>query len=251
MIKDVISKIMFFITVPKCTFCGEKLQINDKALCKECLIKYENHKEMNCSHCANAYNNCTCPNRYLLSHGVKKLYKVFKYKARESLPQNSIIYSLKQDNRRDVFNFCADELSSAILASTTDFENTVITNIPRRKLAINKYGYDHAKVLAKYLAKRLNVEYISLLRSKSQKSQKQMNSKQRLENVSFEIINEDLDLSTKTVIIVDDVVTTGTSMGVASSLIRSLGAKRIFGATMSIAYRDDKLILDTSDRFNK
>jgi competence protein ComFC len=249
MIKDLLSKLMFYVSVPKCIFCGKKLDITDKALCKECLIHYENHKQMNCPQCARPYNKCSCPNLYLLSHGVKRLFKVFKYKAREISPQNSLIYSLKKDNRRDVFSFCSYELTDAILSSLDKLENTVITNIPRRKSAINKYGYDHARILAKYISRRLNIKYESLLSSKSKESQKEMKSSERIKNVNFKLKRKSKYLKGKTVIIVDDVVTTGSSMGVASMLLRSLGAKHILGATVSIAYRDDKTLFNTGDRF--
>ena len=40
------------------------------------------------------------------------------------------------------------------------------------------------------------------------------------------------------VLIVDDVVTTGASMGTAAALIRSLGIKDIRGLTLAISYPD-------------
>jgi predicted amidophosphoribosyltransferase len=105
--------------------------------------------------------------------------------------------------------------------------------------------------LAKSIAKNLEIEYINLLRSNSQKAQKEMNYKERFKNIDYKLINDKTSLKGKSVIIVDDIVTTGSSMSSAAMLIRSLGAKRVLGATLGIAYRDDKLILDTSDRFIK
>ena len=251
MIKDVFKRLMFYVSVPKCVFCGEKLDINDKALCKECLIKYEADKEMNCPFCAAVYSECDCPNKYLSTHGVKRLFKVFKYKAGESSAENALIYSLKEENRRDVFEFCIEELSRATSFHISDFTNVIFTNIPRRKEAINRYGYDHAAILAKGLAKSFHAEYMPLLVSYSKKSQKAMSKGERLDNVDFALINDNISLKGKTVIIVDDIVTTGASMGVAAMLVRSLGTRKVFGAAMAIAYRDDTTVFDKTDRFNK
>ena len=251
MIKDIFKRLMFYVSVPKCVFCGEKLDINDKALCKECLIEYEAHKEMNCPHCSHLYNECACPNKYLTAHGVKQLFKVFKYKAGEAAAENALIFSLKEENRRDVFELCTEELGSAIKKHVSDFNNVIFTNIPRRKEAINRYGYDHAAVISKKIAEKFGAEYRSLLISHSGKSQKTMKKEERLSNVDFALKDESISLSGKTVILVDDIVTTGTSMGVAAMLLRSLGTRKVFGASLAIAYRDDTLIFDTTDRFDK
>ena len=40
------------------------------------------------------------------------------------------------------------------------------------------------------------------------------------------------------VILIDDIVTTGASMGACATLIKGLGAKEIVGACMAVAYRD-------------
>jgi len=47
-----------------------------------------------------------------------------------------------------------------------------------------------------------------------------------------------LSLSGKKVMLIDDIVTTGTSMGSAATLLRGLGAKGIIGVCIAIAYRD-------------
>lgn len=113
----------------------------------------------------------------------------------------------------------------------------VITNVPRRKGAILEYGIDHSAALAKEVAKGLGVEYIPILSSNSKRAQKSLRGIDRLSNADFKIKRE-LDLTGKTVIIVDDIVTTGASMSAAAMLIRSLGAKKIYGAVLAVAGRD-------------
>ena len=113
----------------------------------------------------------------------------------------------------------------------------VITNVPRRKAAILEYGIDHSAALAKEVAKGLGVEYIPILSSNSKQAQKSLRGIDRLSNADFKIKKE-LDLTNKTVIIVDDIVTTGASMSAAAMLIRGLGAKKIYGAVLAVAGRD-------------
>lgn len=246
-----IEKALYYISVPKCVYCAKRLDIDDKALCKECLYEYEKHKELNCSICSETYDKCACSNKYLSSHGVKTLFKVFRYKPDERTPSNALIYSLKEQNRRDIFRFCASELARSIKSSGLDLSNALITNIPRRKVSINKFGYDHAEKLAKEVSKILNIEYLSLLNSKSQKSQKETVGEERRLNVRFELKDDNLNLSGRRVLLIDDVVTTGASISYAAMLLRSLGARKVIGASLSIAFKDYNPPPNTDDRFFK
>ena len=135
---------------------------------------------------------------------------------------------MKRDNRADVREFLADELADALREFVADRQDVIFTNVPRRRAAIIEYGMDHAVDLAKLLAKRFDCEYRSLLVSKSEQEQKSTHGKEREKNVIFDIKGRNpLPLNGKTVIIVDDIVTTGASMATAGALIRALGAKEI------------------------
>lgn len=181
------------------------------------------------------------------SHYVKRVVKVYRYRAKlRDEPQNRLIYSLKQHNREDVFDFLSDELIIP-LSRVIDLNNKdkyIITNVPRRKKSIIYYGYDHAAVLAKCVAKKLGIKYISLLTSTSKKAQKEMVGYERVSNLKYTYKSRrSIDLTGKTVVIVDDIITTGSSMGTSAALIRAYGAKRFIGAAIAIAYKDEYIPL--------
>ena len=249
--KELLNKILFYISVPKCVGCKIRLSVNDLALCPECLKEYNNIKTRNCSICSNPLYECTCSNHYLKSHYVNKLIKVFRYVHREPLPSNNLIYSLKRDNRRDVLELLTNELCSAIKNSidTATTQDLIFTNVPRRKESIRKYGMDHAEMLAKSVAKHFSAAYYQTLYSNSKNEQKHMSSVERIKNANFKLKRNAKDLKGKTVILIDDIVTTGASMGSAAMLLRSLKAKKIIGAVISVAYKDDYIPLNKDDRF--
>ena len=154
------------------------------------------------------------------------------------LPLNAPIYSLKRHNRKDVLEFCTDELERVIRNCYPKANTYIFTNVPRGRSSIVKYGFDHAEMLAKNLANRLGAQYEKLLVSNVKIEQKKLHGESREINAKFSLINDSIDISGKTVIIIDDIVTTGSSMGAAAMLIHGLGAKRILGATLGIAYKD-------------
>jgi len=240
-IRQLIKRITFYISVPKCVNCKEKLDIDDHGLCKSCVKVYEEHKGRNCPRCANKLSYCSCSSDFLSKHGVKKLIKLFRYsKQEQASASNSLIYSLKQDNREDVLDFLADELAEAITRVIDDKKNKyVITNIPRRKKAIIKYGFDHAAMLARRLSEKLDVEYRPLLISQSKKAQKSVIGEGRIANAKFALRGRKTqDLRGKTVIVVDDIVTTGASMSKCAALIRKCNTRKVIGAVLGIAYKD-------------
>ena len=242
-IKNLFNKALFYVSVPKCVCCSEKLEYSDRGLCKGCRDVYESHKLRNCPRCSKKLSECFCSYDFLEAHSIKNLIKIFRYsKTAESMPSNYLIYSLKQDNRRDVLSFLADEMSDALkLQLTDDPGKYVITSVPRRRKAIVNYGYDHAAALAGAVAKRLGIEYVGILKSKSSEPQKSVYGQARIENAKFEYkCKNDFTLKGKTVILVDDIITTGASITNSATLIRGLKPKRIIGACLGTAYKEKR-----------
>ena len=237
-IKDMMDRVLFALSVPKCVCCGERLDYGQKALCSKCSAEFNEFCTRNCSRCGKILSECSCSMNYLESHFVKRVIKCYRYLGHQgNSPANSLIFSLKRDNREDVLNFCADKLEYAIKCSVQKPENALFINIPRRRSAIVEYGIDHSGVLAKELANRFDAKYTKMLISNAKIEQKTLDQSQRLKNADFRIVKE-IDLSGKEVIIVDDIITSGASIASAAALIRSLGCKNITAAVVAIAYKD-------------
>ena len=239
--KKLYEDVLFYLTVPKCVCCREKLARTESALCNKCKIDYENRKDRICSVCFSRLDECNCPNEYLETHMVKKLVKVFRYKPSEDpnerIPTNELIYNIKRGKRRDLLDLISDEMILSI-RKAIKYENFIITNIPRTRSRVLKYGLDHSAEIAKSISRKLGIEYVSILKSKSKKAQKKTHGEQRMLNAEFDYKNKIPDINGKRVILVDDIVTTGASMGACAMLIKGLGAKEIVGASLAIAFKD-------------
>ena len=237
-IKELMDRVLFALSVPKCVACGKRLDYGQKALCHECSTEFCDFKTRECARCARVLSKCSCVTPYLKAHFIGRVVKCFRYINRKEMTAgNSLIYSLKKDNRADVLERCADELEVAIRNCVRFPENYIFTNVPRRKAAIVKYGIDHSELLAKELAKRFDAEYLKLLKSNAKREQKSLEPSDRLKNADFDAIGS-VDLGGREVIIVDDIITTGASMASAATIIRSLGCKSITAVALAIAYKD-------------
>ena len=240
MINELIKRALYYLSVPKCVFCEKPLDYTDKCFCLECSkMYYEWKNQINCSRCAKILSRCTCSKKLLMDNHVNKVIKLYKYRAlSEDNPNKRIIYSLKEDNRADVFDFLADELCDAINASLEiDKDKFIITNVPRRKKGIITFGYDHAAELAKRVAKRLGVRYVSILKSKSKKAQK--GTTNRRKNVKLRFKRGDFSfLKGNTVLIIDDIITSGSSILAVSDKLKQLGVRKRMAACIGMSYKD-------------
>ncbi len=236
--KELLSRLSFLVSVPRCVCCQEKLDYEDQALCSACAEEYQaTLSEDRCPECAELLFECSCPNKLLLKSHVRVLKKLFRYSpSKENKPHTSLIFALKRNNREDVISLCAYELASVIAPIIKEGREYLITNVPRRNRHILKYGYDHAELLSIKIGNILNIGHTAPLISKTKKAQKKLDYKSRISNVSYKI-KKPVDLSGKYVILIDDIVTSGASMAVAADMLYSLGAKQVIGASLAISYR--------------
>jgi len=236
-VSELWKKAVFYLTVPKCVCCRKALSFNDNALCASCRIVYENSKKRDCGTCFKPIVQCHCAPSYLNTHFVHELYKVTRYIKRQvENPSNALVYSLKEDYRGDTVSFMASELSDS-LSCFQNQKDIIVTNVPRRKRGIQKYGYDHAALLAKETAKQLHLPYLATMKSKAKTAQKNLRGIERKINADFSL-KSNINLDGKRVILIDDIVTTGSSMGSAAMCLKGAKASKVIGACFAIAYLD-------------
>ena len=237
-ISNWIGSFWHYLTVPTCVHCGEKLEKDAAVFCADCHSRYRNARLRNCSRCSEILSRCSCANDYLDTHLVHRLIKIIRYiSSVEDLPQNRLIFSLKRENRKDVAYPCGGELADAIRKSVENYKSFVLTYVPRRSRERRKYGVDQAEILAKTIGKILDIPVVTTLRSLSKKTQKKLNAENRKKNASFASLRG-VDLSGKRILLVDDIVTTGATMGSAAMQLKGIGAKEIVGVCFAIAYKD-------------
>ena len=242
MIKEFTKKLLFYTTVPKCVCCRDRLDIDDRALCKSCMKEYEAAKQNVCSVCFKQLSSCKCSNKYLKNHMMPKLIKIFRYKPssgpNERVAANELIYNIKRAKRRDLLDLISDEMIISI-KNSLDIRDLIITNVPRKRSRVLKYGFDHSREIAKAIASKLGLKYVAVLKSKSKAPQKKLHGEERIKNAQFGILGKKHNLKGKRILLVDDIVTTGASMGASAMFIRALGAKEVIGACLAITYKDE------------
>lgn len=203
-------------------------------LCTNCFALLSFDTRLPCFRCNRpSFDGLThpgCRGRYTLdgmfaamvyTRVVKKLIAAYKYKPYVSDLTN-ILGAL----------FIEGILEEESLLSRMQ-SKTVFVPIPLHKVKLRMRGYNHAGLLADELSKYFHLPKKNLLlRAKPTRSQFGLAREARLENLkdAFQLRPES---QTETVILVDDIVTTGTTFREAAKVLKMAGAREVYGIALA------------------
>lgn len=115
-----------------------------------------------------------------------------------------------------------------------------ICYVPMTAKAKRKRGYNQSEILAKELAKRLNLTVLkgAVIKKRETKSQKTLSFKERAKNLNGSFTAYKDKVAGKSIILVDDVLTTGATAETITRELLKKGAKCVYLATVaSVEYR--------------
>ena len=226
---------------PKCTACGTLLDMSmfSEPFCEHCMAKWEFAKR------AAIDEHHGQPTR-IFSDKVRDEYGqavfVLYYEPRhfENI-ESKLLFSLKDRGEERSVNFVARELLDVIQRNAPflkdDEADAVIVWIPRRIGAVRACGFDHMEQVAICLSKCLSIPAEPVLRRRLfTLEQKYLTPSARRRNAYTTMkLAKDTSLENKTVILIDDIITTGASLDAAASLLMSAGAKQVIAAVLCAA----------------
>lgn len=112
----------------------------------------------------------------------------------------------------------------------------ILMPIPLHKKRLKTRGYNHAKLLADGLSVKLNLPVLDILeRIRETKSQFGLKLKDRKENLkgAFSIVSNVPITQCPNVLLVDDILTTGSTLLEAARILKKNGAKKVYGLTLA------------------
>ena len=175
--------------------------------------------------------------------GMPVLKKLVSYDGTETSAQNRLILFLKKNKNLRVSHFVAEQLlyrlREILDENSLAAQDTVIVFLPRSPKNLAKYGFDQTELVAKELSRISGVELLPLLKRKRKnyKEQKRLDLKGRRDNVRFmfELDGECLSsLGERCIILLDDIVTSGSSMAEAIRLLRKRGVREVYGLCIAM-----------------
>lgn len=219
-------KHLFFVR--KCVLCDTVLldADDDTVFCEDCEREYRKLCRDVCPSCGKPERKCRCVPRKL--RGTVS-FSAHLFAFYDELSRR-IIYSFKLKNYPHLQRFLARELSDLILDVTDgDLSGITLTFVPRKPGSIRVYGFDQSKILAELVSQQLGLPLAEVFRhSHFSKLQKKLRTKEREINAEKSyFLREDFIRRTDKLMILDDVMTTGSTLSALVSFSKAIGFSEV------------------------
>lgn len=210
----------------KCCICG---RTGREAVCSSCLAGVEFLEGRVCLKCGKGiddnYDETICPDCIAYERHFDLAFSCFKYDDRG----REIIHKLKYEGGIKV-----SEVLGRLMTQRLRDENIlpeVIVPVPIHKTKEASRGFNQALLVAEDIASRMNRPlWNCLLRTKETSEQFKLDRMQRIMNVHNAFCLDLLynKLQNKSVLLVDDIFTTGSTVDECSKVLKKHGASTVY-----------------------
>ncbi len=214
---NLISKLLSIIYPPRCPYCSNIIDDKSQA-CEKCCKKVYINSEL----------------RYLdIEPGTRTVCcSPFIYKG---IVRKAII-NFKFYSKTSFVNAFSNSIVAQINKTYTDVQFDYVSCIPMGKKAKRKRGFNQSELLAKQVAKKLNTPYVELIiKSKETKEQHSLNLAQRQLNIKGAYTLKNNIAENKNILLIDDIITTGSTLQEACKTLLYGKVKLIMCATLANA----------------
>lgn len=190
-------------------------------ICDDCKLQM-GRRTPSCFYCNKLSDfGRSCPACYKRT-GLAGVGAAYRY---ENLIE-TMIRRLKYQNAREVSKVLATGMSAAFDSSRFDLICFVASDGRRQR----KRGYNQARLLARELARMSGLTLVDALGRSSHTGQIGLNRAQRFEAVKGDFyIKRPSAIRGQRVLLVDDVCTTGATLSECARVLRSAGARSVWG----------------------
>jgi competence protein ComFC len=128
------------------------------------------------------------------------------------------------------------EIASESIRSCLPDSGVILTPVPLHPVRFRERGFNQSEAVGRGAASRLGVDYVNgvLLRKKHTKTQTKLTAEARQENVENAFaVNRKTQVDGKTILVVDDVITTGATLNACARTLRTAGAAKVIGLALA------------------
>ncbi|MBW1920240.1 MAG: ComF family protein [Deltaproteobacteria bacterium] len=207
---------------PFCRSCFETFQQIESPLCPICGRPHisgpaEDHLCENCLRNRPYYDRCASP--YLYEGNLMEAIHEFKYMQKSHLAGSF-----------------GPLLASFASTHFTLQDNLLVMPVPLHPKRLRERGFNQSLLLARHVASRLGaqLDFLSLRRVRYTKPQTELSKDERRKNVkmAFGILDKQV-VKGRSVLLVDDVATTGNTLNECARVLKKSGAQKVLCVTLA------------------
>ncbi len=206
----------------RCAVCNKVIPILSD-YCAEC--------ELTLKRVPNVLNNSWSKlSNVKLSPRVKSYIDGYAAPYYYALGSEALILNYKLKKRAELSDIIAHDMERVFDLVYSNIFFDFICSVPMLKKDRNVKGFDHTELLSEKLSEKIGVEYLpALYQARDKLPQHTLSATMRMQNVkNIYSIVDNVSVKDKTILLIDDICTTGASINEAAKTLKKGGAKRVF-----------------------
>ena len=218
------------VVMPRvCPVCGKALDGDERWLCRQCLadLPRTRYEEVD----FNAMEQL-----FAGKVPIERATAYFFYE--KGSPYASILHDIKYHSTPRMGQWLTAR-AVRDMAGSRFFDNIdVVTAVPLHRSKLAHRGYNQSEYLARGIADELNIPYVETLKAvRPHSTQTHKGALERWQNIqnNYALKNNSDHLTGKHILLVDDVVTTGATLIVCSSQLKSIPGTTVSLFTLAAA----------------
>lgn len=217
-----VQRLAEYIAPVACVVCGN----NGELVCADCRDKLLVTKRPTCFRC----NRLTTDGRTCSSCRSSVQLAGASVASHYDGPVKELILALKFNNAISAAEIIAELLIPLLADKTFD----LVISVPTTAGRYRRRGYNQARLIAQVVAAKLALPYRDSLRRLGSARQLGHSRQERLQQLSDSIIyRSTLELAGARILLIDDVMTTGATMAECAAVLKTAGAKSVWGGVIA------------------
>ena len=187
------------MTEPTCMKCGKSLDDEELEYCADCRTHIRS---------------------------FERAYPVFRYVE----PVASSVLAIKYHNKREYVEYYGSLVAERIRKAGLAERLQIILPVPVHRSKLRKRGYNQAELLADVVGRRLDIPVDNghLLRVSDTTPQKELSPLERANNIKQALEVRALPAEWKTVLLIDDIYTTGATVQACTEALQEAGVEQVY-----------------------
>ncbi|MBQ3133471.1 MAG: ComF family protein [Clostridia bacterium] len=236
-LNDLSGRLLHMFLPDRCAFCGDVVTYNTE-ICDKCRPQLNRQEAPICVGCGRSKPHCQCKadgRRHWNGAIAPFVYE------NEGVTGESV-RRLKHSHNKKNAETLGKEIAACVQERFGDVPFDCVMPVPMTKKDERKRGYSQSLWIAQAVATEMSIPCENVLQKILQtKPQKKLSAKKRRVNLRGAIdLDEMFDLPEKTVLVVDDAITTGSTLDECARVLKIYGAAAVYVAAVCIVYKKGK-----------
>ncbi len=232
---DWAEKAVSLIFPRRCPVCGGIVLPRGELICPECVKKLSPVRQPVCMTCGKQLESGDaehCGDCLRHPKSFKRNFALLNYNdaARASM------VAIKYKNKREYLDFYSAAVCRRFGRQILRIRPDLLVPVPIHPSRMRSRGYNQAELLADQIGAELGIPVwpAALKRTKKTRPQKELNPAERLHNLQQAFAAGQLPEGTRTVMLVDDIYTTGSTLEACARILLAMGVQKVYGLTVCI-----------------